>query len=185
MHGYLKKLESLIEGWLAKVPHLPKNAQDWLAKNVWWVALIGAIAYGITVLVALGAISYLGAPAPNYTYFVPGYAAWSVTFALIQVLFSVVVGGLLAFAVQPLRAQTKKGWTLLFFVLLVGIVELVVNSLLGFVRAVTFGGAGIFALSDLLFTLLFGAIFAAVAAYFLFQIRSHFAHVTKGAKKKS
>lgn len=184
MTKYLKQLEGMIEGWLKKVPHLPKGGQKWLAENVWWIALIGAIAYGISVLVSLSTLAYLSSTA-YALYLVPGFGAWSTILTVVNLIFYVVLALLLALSIKPLKDMTKKGWTLLFMVLLVDIVALVIGSLLSFIQGISFSGTGVFAFTGLIFSLIFGGIFAAAVAYFLFEIRSHFAHVSKGAAKKN
>lgn len=184
MMKYIKQLEGIAEGWLKKVPHLPKGGQKWLAENIWWIALIGAIVYGISVLITFSTIYYLQYAIVNTSYLVPGFATWTLIAAIEAIVFNIAAGLLLALSVNPLKAMTKKGWTLLFMVFLVNLVALVVGAVLGLIQGITFSGTGVFAFTGFIFSLIFGAIFAAIAAYFLFEIRSYFAHVTKGATKQ-
>ena len=177
---YIKKLEALVEGWLKKAPHLPKNVQKWLAENVWWIALIGAIAYGISILVGLSTLAFLGSVS-NTLYYVPGFATWTAITTVLNLVFAVLIGLLLAMSVNPLKAMTKKGWTLLFTVLLVNIVNVVISLVISFAKSLTL--SGLLGIGGLIFGLIFSAIFVAIAAYFLFEIRSKFAHTTKAAKK--
>lgn len=181
MMKYVRKLEAMAEDWLKKVPHLPKNGQKWLAENVWWIALIGAIAYGISIIVGLSTLAVLVAPPAYYAYYVAGpvFSGWAIVTTTIGLLFNLLAGLLLAISVSPLKEMTKKGWTVLFMLLLVNAVALVVTTLLNLI-----GNFGILAFVGVLFSLVFGAIFLSIAAYFLFEIRSYFAHTTKGAKKK-
>jgi len=68
--------------------------------------------------------------------------------------------------VKPLQDRTKKGWTLLFVVLLLGAVSIVLSAL--------FTLSAYRIISDLIF----GAIAIALGAYLLFEVRSQFAHTT-------
>jgi hypothetical protein len=39
----INKLETTVAGWYTGLPHLPKTFTQWLAANVWWLALIGVV----------------------------------------------------------------------------------------------------------------------------------------------
>ncbi|MFZ2126547.1 MAG: hypothetical protein WAV04_03495 [Candidatus Microsaccharimonas sp.] len=174
---FINKLETMIGGWLKNVPHLPAAGQKWLATNVWWIVLIGAILTGIGLLFAIGGlftlIALLGAV--SSVYYVPGagITAWSIIAAVIGLVFTVIQGILLAIAVQPLKAMQKKGWVILFASWLLGILSVVISaivsgSIFGFISGILFGAIGV-----------------AISGYFLYEIHGQFAHVkTVKAKAK-
>lgn len=167
-----RKLESTVEGWYKKanVPHLPKNGQKWLAENVWWLALLGAVlsVLGLFVVVPLFfaaiAITSIATSATfGYSMVATGYAGLFWLSALISIASYVVTTVLLIMSISPLKVKAKKGWQLLFW-----------SYLLNF---------GLAVVSDLVVVNIFGiigaAIGAAIAGYFLFEIRDFF-----GAKHK-
>lgn len=166
----VRELENKLHGWYKGAPHLPKEAQHWLADNVWWLALIGAIlsALGLFIVIPLllAALALTTAVAPfaaGYGYYpdVIGLGWLATTLSLISY---VATGILLAMSVSPLKVKAKKGWELVFLSYLVNFGL----SILGAV--VTFSIVGVF-----------GAfIGAAIGGYFLFEIYSYF-----GAKAKA
>jgi hypothetical protein len=170
-NGLLRRVEVLLEKWWKGIPHLPKGGQRWLAENVWWLTLIGAILSAISFLVLLNTIRQLASPVSYFGYVLtPAYTGWAIFTSIVSLVFVVITGLLLAFAVKPLRAIDKKGWTLLFIVGLVEAVNIVLNAILslsvfGFITEIIFGAIGF-----------------AIGMYFLFEIRDHFAHVVSTAK---
>lgn len=170
---FINKLETTVAGWVKNLPHLPPAGQKWLGQNVWWIALIGAIASGIAILVSLFGI-LLGGAAASYIYVVdPAFAAWVLISSIVSLIFTTIRGLLLAMAVNPLKNMQKKGWVLLFSSWLVNVVAVVVGAVLS-LSVIGFIGA-----------ILFGAIVLAITGYFIFEIHGQFAHsprVTKTAK---
>lgn len=166
---FINTLETTIGRWLKNVPHLPIAGQKWLATNVWWIVLVGAILTGVSLLFAIGGlltlISLLGAVSSVYYVAGAGITAWSIVVAVIGLVFTVIQGILLAIAVQPLKAKQKKGWVILFASWLVGTLSVVLGavmsgSIFGFISGILFGAIGI-----------------AISGYFLYEIHGQFAHV--------
>ncbi len=168
----LNKLESTVEGWYksAGLPHLPKNGQQWLADNVWWLALLGAIlsVLGLFVIVpfflaAIAVTSIATTATLGYSVVATTYGGLFWLSALVGIVSYVATTILLLMSVSPLKVKARKGWQLLFW-----------SYLLNFALAVV---------SDILVLNLFGIvgalIGAAIAGYFLFEIHSFF-----GAKHK-
>jgi drug/metabolite transporter (DMT)-like permease len=173
----LSKLERIVAGWLKSVPHLPNGTRRWLGDNVWWFAVVGVVLGVIGVLglivALLGSLSTLANPIVVY-YASSTFLTWVIIKTIIALVFAGFQVALLAFAVNPLKEKQKKGWVLLFAVLLLGALSTVVNALItlnpfGFITSV-----------------IFGALWLAVLAYFLFEIHGQFAHVerSKGVKAK-
>jgi hypothetical protein len=172
---FVNKLETTIVGWVKNVPHLPPAGQKWLAQNVWWIALVGAILTGISLLIAIGGlftlIALIGSVASYY--YVAGAAvnSWSIVSAIVGLVILALRGLLLALSVQPLKAQQKKGWTLLFATWLLNILSVVLGAILTF------------SVFGFIVGILFGAIGIAISGYFLFEIHSYFAHAAGAARK--
>lgn len=171
----LTKLERIVLGWLKGLPHLPVVVRHWLGSNIWWIVAIATALTGIAVLglvIALFAnLSALTAPFVSY-YASPTFITWVVVKTLIALVFTALGGVLLGMAIMPLKEKQKKGWVLLFGVLLLSVVSAVVNAILtlnafGFITSILFSIIGL-----------------AVSAYFLFEIHGEFAHVerSKGVK---
>lgn len=168
-----RKLETTVGGWYkaANVPHLPKNGQKWLAENVWWLALIGAVLSVLGLLAifplflaAIAVTSIATTATLGYSVVGAGYAGLFWLSALIGIVSYVATTILLIMSISPLKARAKKGWQLLFL-----------SYLLNFALAVV---------SDLVVLNIFGIIGAligaAIAGYFLFEIHEYF-----GAKHKA
>lgn len=174
---FVNKLETTIAGWVKNVPHLPVAGQKWLAQNVWWIALVGAILTGISLLISIGGlftlIALIGSAASYY--YIAGAAvnSWSIVSAIVGLVILALRGLLLALSVQPLKALQKKGWTLLFLTWLLNVVSVVLGAILtlsvfGFIIGILFGAIGI-----------------VISGYFLFEIHGQFAHVARSARKTS
>lgn len=162
----IKKLENMIEGWLKPLPHLPANAQKWIAINIWWLELIGVVILAFSGIALLGTLGL----ALGITSTIFGVSTFSGLIAISSIVSlaskaaSVVV---MAFAISPLKSLKKKGWDLLFIALLINCVSVVLSALIYF-NAMNF-----------ITSLLSGAVGAAIGAYFLFEIRSYFVSVKK------
>ena len=161
------KLEHWVHGRVKNLPHLPLNAQRWLAKNVWWIVLIGVVLGAISLLFAFGGLlvtaSLIGAVSSAY-YVLGATTAWIVVAGFIGLLFTAAVVALNAFSIQPLKAMQKKGWVLLFLSWVVSAVSVVINGILT-LNPFSF-----------VFGIIFGVIFVAIAGYFLFEIHGQFNH---------
>jgi len=173
---YMKKLETMVAGWHKGVPHLPVAGQKWLAANIWWIVLVGAIISGISVLFALGGlftlIALVGAVSSSY-YVYGGVTSWAILSSLVALLFTAAAAALLALAVKPLKERQKKGWVILFATLLLNTLAVVVNAVLSF------------SVFGFVFGIIFGAIFLGIYAYFLYEIHGQFAHPAKKTTKKA
>ncbi len=167
---FTNKLETMVSGWVKNLPHLPVAGQKWLAENVWWIALIGAIVSGIGVLFGLVGLLFGGVGA-SFVYVIdPTLATWLVVASFVSLAFSAVRGLLLALAVTPLKAIQKKGWTYLFYTWLLQALAVVVGAVLslsafGFISGILLGAIGV-----------------AITGYFLFEIHGQFVHVVTKAK---
>ena len=123
--------------WYEKVPPLPKNWQDTLAR----IAPILSLIFGILgIIVAIGGLGVLTATSPLA--FLGGAQTVSSYGTGIVATLIYLVGSILLLASYPgLKARKYKGWTLLFWseaVNLVGglvslaIVSAIIGALIGF-----------------------------------------------------
>lgn len=173
----VRKLEDTVAKWMEAMPHLPVGGRKWLADNVWWIVIVGLSLSAIGIIVTVGnLINYLNVLSA-FSAFVPVGtlgAGWVITTTIVSIVFTIMQIVLLAFAVKPLKAHQKLGWSLLFLTALVGAVAAVI------------GGALSLNVLSLLLSVLFGAIFLGIALYFIFEIRSHFGgSIQMAASKKS
>lgn len=172
-----KHVEKLLKS--LKLPKLPNFVRKWLGVNVWWIAAVFAVLLAISALIAIGSLfTRLNALAlvPSAWLVVSAVAGWAIVSSIINIVFSAAEAVLLGLAVNPLQLKQKKGWTLLYIVLLLGALSVVAGLILSMLtlNILTFIGG-----------LLFGAIWLIVYAYILFEIRGEFAHVEKSAGVKS
>lgn len=160
----INKLEETIAGWYKGMPHLPAEGKKWLAKNVWWLTLIGVI---VTIASVLGLLSITFFAGAVLTGFGGGFGAvvGGVLFlaVLVSLLFSAVTIVLGLMAVSPLKSLQKKGWKLLYYIMLVNVVALVLSFLFHFNVV----------------DLVWGLLMTAVGGYFLFEIREFYGHGAK------
>jgi len=168
MRKSIEKLEELIVDWLRPLPRLPESFKKWFSVNLWWITLVGAIAAALGLifmivslitmfLIMSGTSTYFG-----YFYTTSFYSGWDVFALIVSLIFMISTVVLAAMAVSPLKLGKKKGWTLLYYVLLLQTAAIVVNAVLT-LSVISF-----------VFNIIFGAICVAVGAYFLFEIRAEF-----------
>lgn len=155
----ISKLEDKIAPLFKDMPRLPLHTREWLAMNIWWITLVGVIITAIAV-VGLLSVTVLAGVFLGFVGGIAGAAVGGVLFiaALFSISFLVVMVLLGILAVNPLRELQKKGWTLLFVVLLLRAAELVVSFLFKFN----------------LISLIWGLLVTAIGLYLLFEIRSLF-----------
>ncbi len=164
-------LEAVIGNWYKNAPHLPKNAQVWLADNIWWLALIGAVLSILGLLVVIpvlmgaatltayhSGLSVLHGPSV-------GSALW--LGLVISLVGYIVTTVLLTLSVSPLKIKAKRGWELLFWSYLANFVLNLASALIVYN----------------LFNVLMAVVSASVAGYFLYEINDYFGVRKKTAQK--
>ena len=153
---YVDSVSNTVAKWMKDVPHLPKGFTKWLAENSWWLTIVGVVfsvfgVFGILAAMTAGSalLVVVGAPALGGMFFVSSLVS------LVGIGISVVAE---VMAITPLKAMKKRGWDLMFFVLLVS----VVIGLLGGLLTANVG------------SVLFGLIGAAIGAYVLIELKQYF-----------
>ncbi len=165
-------LEKTLSEYYAKAPHLPADARNWLASNVWWLAIVGIVLSVFAILSVVGIVfaafglsAYFASSMYSPYADVAFNAVWIA--ALIGLVSLVVTTALLAMAVNPLKSKAKKGWTILFVIALISLVLQVAGDIL------SFNIPGI----------IVAVFWAAIGAYFLFEIRGEFGKAVKVTAK--
>lgn len=140
-------LIGILEPHFAKLPHLPKKAQDVLVQFIPYVALL----FGI--LGIFGAISSLGILTATSPFAIMGGAEGVSAYGggFIASLFWMVSAGLLLAAYPGLNARKFKGWNLLFWSEIVNLIGCVIAM-----------------------TILSGIISTVIWLYILYEIKSHY-----------
>jgi len=159
----LHKIEDMVGGWLKPVPHLPANWRKWLAENAWWLTLVGVILSIFGIFGLISALSLFSATSGLYSTVIYAPVAqahgsmWQVSIyiSVVLIIVSVIIE---AMAISPLKAMSKKGWDYLFLAFLVSVASGVIGAVLNV---------------DVI-SLISTAIGAAIGAYVLFEVRSHY-----------
>jgi hypothetical protein len=166
----LEKLENRISDWLKPLPQLPVTARKWIATNAWWIMLIGVILSAVsTIFMIFGvfaAIPLMTVTTSTYGYYAsPAYSGWYFVSLIISTLFMIMTVAIMAMSVTLLKGEQKRGWTLLFWVLILRAVAVVVAAILTC------------SLMSFIGEILWGAVGLVIGAYLLFEIRSYFVKV--------
>lgn len=164
----VRKLEATVGSWYEKAPHLPKETSKWIATNAWWLTLVGLIIGAFGVLGAISVTFFAGALLAGLGGAV-GAAIGGIAFVavFVSLLFAIVVLVISAMAIQPLKAMSKRGWNLLFIIVLLEVLSLALTLLFTF---------------DI-FGTIWGLLWVAVGTYFLFEIRQYYVGGKKGETK--
>jgi hypothetical protein len=129
----INNLTKTLDEYYAKIPALPKGIKDFLAKIAPWLALI----FGI--LAILSAINiFTGMTTLNK---IAGYAVFAAMgsnlyiMLIVSAVVALLQGILEVMAFSPLKAGKAKGWNLLFYTLLLGLISafvtLNISSIIG------------------------------------------------------
>ncbi|HET9946935.1 MAG TPA: hypothetical protein VFQ63_02635 [Patescibacteria group bacterium] len=126
MQDYMGKMED----WFMKLPALPKNAQDVLVRITPWIALI----FGI--LGILGSLAGLGVLTALSPFVLMGNGIGGTATSLLTAVLALVSSALLLAAFPGTKAMKMKGWTMLFWSEVVGLLSSVILvSLTGVIGA--------------------------------------------------
>ncbi|WP_432713382.1 hypothetical protein [Pedobacter sp.] len=163
----LHKLETALAVQYDKLPHFPVGFRTWLAQNAWWIVLVAVIfsVLGVIGVFGLLAVALLGVNMGLVAVDVPydstiGAAVSGVFIVLtiLSLLELIIQTVLLALAISPLRKLLKRGWDLLFLVLVINTVLIIVGDII----SVNIPG------------LIVGLLLAVIGGYFLFELRDQF-----------
>lgn len=166
MKQFIEKLEVMIDGWLKPLPRLPISFKKWVSENLWWIVLIGVILSSLGLLAMIGSLATIISLLGGVSYFgfrmASLYTGWHVFASVISLLFMAGTIVLTAMSISHLKVGKKKGWTLLFLVLLLQSVAVIVNAILTY-SVVSF-----------IIGIIVGAVCLAIGAYLLFELRAYF-----------
>ena len=163
----IHKLELILEEQYKKLPHLPENAQKWLATNAWWLVLIGVVigVFAIFAILSLLSLTILGLSIGGAALGAGVGAAIGATVGgilLVTTIISLAVyiaeTALMSLAITPLKDMKKRGWDLLF---LVGLLNAASILVVGILTVDVFG-------------LIWSLLWVALSLYFLYEVRDYF-----------
>ena len=146
--NYLHQLTKTLDQNYAKFPALPKGVNDFIVSVAPWLALV----FGVLAIVAgLGAFGILTALAPVAA--VAGAGQYAFT-GLLAAVFLLAQGGVELLAFPSLKARKVKGWNLMFYSLLLGLLSSVVGLNIGSLVGAVVGFL--------------------IGYYFLYQVKSYY-----------
>lgn len=165
----VRKLETSLASWYKQWPHLPTSVTSFIGEWAWLFALISAI-LGVLGIVALVSITFFGVAL--LAGMGASYAAAGGVIAatvVISAAFSVLIIYLTAIAIMPLKNRQKKGWNLIYYVVLLNLAAGVAGAVISFN----------------LFGIIWAMLWAMIGGYFLFEVRGYFmSHARVKATKK-
>lgn len=150
-----KTLVRPLEDAYAKLPNLPVGVKEFIVKVAPWLSLILGILAVVGFAFGLLGVGLLAAVAP---YGVAGRASLS-GLLIIPTVLGLVNGVLYLLAFQPLQKRVLRGWNLIFWVTILGLVVSVVSS-----AAIYFN----------VFSVVWILVWWLVELYFLFQVKSYY-----------
>lgn len=153
----LNPLLKVLDENYAKAPALPKKWTDLIVNFAPWLALLGGILgllFGVMGLLAsLSLLGLVAAVAPLGVYgatYGPQYIFAAVVGALI-----LLATGVLSFLAYPsLKARKEKGWNLMFYILVLGVISSIATLNV--------------------FSVVMALISAAIEYYFLYQVKAYY-----------
>ena len=162
----IKKLEDKIGEWLKPIPHLPTDARKWIADNVWWITAVGAVLSAFSIYYLIRGALFATSIYNEWSDFADSLgidtgvhlSTWDYITVFGGAIFLAGLVVLMIMAVKPLKAMKKRGWNLMFFAYLLGIISQIFSMLDNF----TLGS---------ILSVVIGAV---IGAYFLYEIKSYF-----------
>jgi hypothetical protein len=161
---------------ISNIPNLPKGGQKWLAQNIWWIVLVGVILGVVGIISQIKHLVDINTAVNTLGVFGQyiaqrAFSGWWMTVYVITLVLSALVLFIASQSIQPLKKKQAKGWRILFFSLVAGLVAAVVAAVLGLDVA------------NIITSTAIGLIAFLIGAYFLFQVKSFFEPTAKTAKK--
>jgi hypothetical protein len=155
MDAQTKQFVKPLEDAYAKAPELPTGVKDFIVMVAPWAALILGVLSVLGFAVSLLGLGALGVLAP----LAGGTAVDFAGIGLITTVLGLASGVLLLLAFRPLQRRQLRGWNLLFWVLVVGLVSsAIVNTLF----YLSLGGLAV------------ALVWFLIELYFLFQVKSYY-----------
>jgi hypothetical protein len=153
----LKPLLKVLDENYAKVPALPKKWTDLIVNYAPWLVLLGGVlglVFGVMAVIAsLSLFGLMTAVAPLGAYGVVYGPQYMLT-VVVGALVLLVTGVLSLMAFSSLKARKEKGWNLMVYVLLLGIVSSVATLNV--------------------FSIVMSLVVAAIEYYVLYQVKAYY-----------
>ena len=157
MMKQLSPLLKVLDENYAKAPALPKKWTDLIVNFAPWLALLGGVLgllFGVMGLLAsLSLFGLVTAVAPLGVYGAT-YGPQYIIAVVVGALVLLATGVLLLMAYPSLKARKEKGWNLMFYVLVLGIVSSIASLNV--------------------FSILMSVVVALIEYYFLYQVKSYY-----------
>lgn len=148
MDAQTEKLIKLLEQPYSKAPVLPANAKEFIVSVAPWLSLIFGV---LLVLTGVGGLGWFSAFSPLTTMYA---GVGNTTLLLVASILIIAQGAVMIMAFSPLKARRKRGWNLWVWTELLAVLSSVLSLSIG--------------------SIVWAIIGAAVAFYFLFQVRSYY-----------
>jgi len=128
--SYLSQLTDLCQEYLVKkAPALPSEWKEFIVKIAPWLAVIGVI-LGIPGILAIFGLGAILAPFSFLGGVVTGRPFLGITY-LLNIAFLVVIVVLEALAIPGLFKRSQRSWNLLYYSVLVSIVQNIISFNIG------------------------------------------------------
>lgn len=154
-------IEAMLVDLFEKFPHIPEGGRKVIADIAPWLALISGV-FGLLSLLTAGGLTVLLA----IPQLVGGSMAVIIGFITVALGLIATIFQLLAF--NPLKERAKKGWNLLFYSALIGVISVLVSFIGSMMSMSAYGRA------SGLSALIGAAIGALIGGWLLFEIRKEF-----------
>lgn len=148
MDALTKSLTKFLDVYYAKLPALPKGANDFIVSIAPWLALVFGV---LAILAGIAAFGFLSVLSPFAA--VAGATQYALTGILTAVVL-VVQGAVELLAFPSLKSRKTRGWNLMFLSLLLGVVS------------------SVFYLNA--FSVVQSLIGVLIGYYFLYQVKSYY-----------
>jgi len=146
--NYLNDLSKSLDKYYVKLPAFPKDIKDFIVNVSPWLSLIFGVVAVISGISFFGGFSFLSSFA-----FYPGERGY-VFVGILSTAILLIQGIIELMAFSPLKGRQAKGWNLLFYSLLLGVLSSIITLNLSSVISSIIG--------------------ALIGYYFLYQIKSYY-----------
>jgi hypothetical protein len=153
----LKPLLKVLDENFAKAPALPKKWTDLIVNFAPWLALLSGVLgliFGVMALIAsLSLFGLMASVAPLGVYGAT-YGPQYIVAVVVGAVVLLVTGVLSLMAYSALKARKEKGWNLMFYVVLLGIVSSIATLNV--------------------FSIVMSVVVALIEYYFLYQVKAYY-----------
>jgi hypothetical protein len=153
----LKPLLKVLDENFAKTPALPKKWTDLIVNFAPWLALVSGVLgliFGVMGLIASLSLFGLMASVTPLGVYGATYGPQYIIAVVVGALVLLVTGVLSLMAFSPLKARKEKGWSLMFYVVVLGIISSIATLNV--------------------FSIVISLVVAAIEYYVLYQVKAYY-----------